>query len=106
MTKTATNTKTKTLKTMPTGGTLLHLLMSAQEILPPLWLRVLRLHLHTYVMRRRMIVMMVILMIMISRMMMTQAFLQVNVSMVDICNLEVNETRYRKGCNLSLSYAV
>lgn len=35
MTKTATNTKTKTLKTMPTGGTLLHLLMSAQEILPP-----------------------------------------------------------------------
>ena len=47
MTKTATNTKTKTLKTMPTGGTLLHLLMSAQEILPPLWLRVLRLHLHT-----------------------------------------------------------
>ena len=50
--------------------------------------------------------MMVILMIMISRMMMTQAFLQVNVSMVDICNLEVNETRYRKFCNLSLSDAV
>ena len=104
MTKTATNTKTKTLKTMPTGGTLLHLLMSAQEILPPLWLRVLRLHLHTYVMMMRMIVMMVILMIMISRI--TQAFLQVNVSMVDICNLEVNETRYRKFCNLSLSDAV
>ena len=48
--------------------------------------------------------MMVILMIMISRI--TQAFLQVNVSMVDICNLEVNETRYRKFCNLSLSDAV